>query len=117
MLVYNLNPSIRSTLFNYKQFLLHQDIDEFLKYPNSIKCCCNKYQKSIINIHCSHIITGNPNIVNNERFHQLISKGPKCRPPKQIFFEEARKEIQIGIDQFIEKISNDKLTHKNHFSE
>ena len=38
MVVYNLNPSITMTLFNYKQFVLHVDIDEFLKYPNSIKC-------------------------------------------------------------------------------
>ena len=37
MVVYNLNPSITLTLFNYKQFVLHLDIDEFLKYPNLIK--------------------------------------------------------------------------------
>ena len=43
MVVYNLNPPIRSTMFNYKQFVLHLNTDEFLKDPNSIKCCCNKY--------------------------------------------------------------------------
>ena len=48
---------------------------------------------------------------------QLISKGPKYQEPKQICFEEACKEIQTGIDQFVEKISNDKDIHKNHFSE
>ena len=31
MVVHNLNASIRSTLFNYKQFVLHLKIDEFLK--------------------------------------------------------------------------------------
>ena len=46
-----------------------------------------------------------------------LSKGPKYRELKQIFFEEAREEIQTGIDQFIETISNDKGIHKNHFSE
>ena len=30
---------------------------------------------------------------------------------------EAREEIQTGIDQFIEKISNDKSIHKKHVSE
>lgn len=30
--VYNLNFSIRTTLFNYKQFVLHFKIDEFLKH-------------------------------------------------------------------------------------
>ena len=77
MVVYNLNPSITLTHFNYNQFVLHADIDEFLKYPNSIKCCCDKYDNSFINNHYSHIITGNLNIVNNDRLCQLISKGPK----------------------------------------
>ena len=57
MVVYNLNPSVRSTFFNYKQFVLHLNIDEFLKDPNSIKCCYNKYDKSFINNHYGHIIT------------------------------------------------------------
>ena len=114
MVFYNLNPSIRSTLFNYKQFVLHLNIDEFLKDPNSIKCCWNKYDKSFTNNHYGHIITGNLNIVNNERLHQLISKGPKYREPKQICFQEAYEEIQTGIHQFIEQISNVKAIHKKH---
>ena len=58
MVVYNLNPSIRSILFNYKQFVLHLNTDEFLKKQDSIKCCCNKYDNSFINNHYGHIITG-----------------------------------------------------------
>ena len=65
----------------------------------------------------NHIIKGNLNIVNNEKLRQLISKGPKDREPKQICFEEAREEIQTGINQLTERISNDKDIHKNHFSE
>ena len=42
MVVYNLNFSIRSTLFNYKQFVLHLNTDEFLKDSNSIECFCKK---------------------------------------------------------------------------
>ena len=115
MVVYNLNPSIRSTFFNYKQFVLYLNVDEFLKDPNSIQFCCNKYDNSFINNHYGHNTTGNLNIFNNES--QLISKGPQYREPKQICFEEAREEIQTGIDQLIERISNDKGIHKNHFSE
>ena len=37
MVLYNLNS--RSTLFNYKQFTLDLNVAEFLKDPNSIKCC------------------------------------------------------------------------------
>ena len=104
MVVYNPNPSIISTLFNCKQFVLHLNIDEFLKDANSIKCCCNKYDNFFINNHYGHIITGNLNIVNNERIRRLISKSPMYQEPKQICFEEAREEIQTGIDQFIERI-------------
>ena len=75
MALYHLNSSIRLTLFNYKQLLLHLNIDEFLKGPNSIKCCCNKCN-SFINNHYRHIITEDLNTVNNERLCQLISKGP-----------------------------------------
>ena len=84
IVVYFLNPPIRSTLFDYKQFPLHLNIYEFLKDPNSIKCYCNKYGNSFINNHYGHIIAGKLNIVNNESLHQLISKGPKFREPKQI---------------------------------
>ena len=107
--------SIRSTLFNYNKFVLHLNIDEFLKDPTLIKCCCNKYNNSFINNHYDHVITGTLNIVNNEKLRQPISKGQKYQEPKQICFEEAREEIQTGIDQFLEKISNDKGIHKNHF--
>ena len=117
MVVYNLNPSVRLTLFNYKLFVLDLNMDEFFKDPNSIKCCSSKYDNSFINNQYGHIMTGNLDIVNNERLCQLISKGPKYREPKQICFEEAREEIQTGIDQFIERMSNDKSIHKNHFSE
>ena len=115
MAVYNLNLSVRSNLFNYKPFVLHLYIDEFLKDPTSMKCCSNKYDNSFINNHYSHIITGNLNIVNNERLRQLIFNGLKYGELKQICFEKAREEIQTGIDLFIDKISNDKDIHKNHF--
>ena len=105
------------TLFNYKQFVLHLNVDEVLKEPNSTKCYGNKYDNSFTNNHFGHIITGDLNIANNERLLQLISKGPKYREPKQICFEEAREEIQAGTDKFNERISNDKGIYKNHFSE
>ena len=117
MVVYNLNPSIRSTLFKYKQFVLHLHIDEFLKSSKSIKDCCNKYDNSFTNNHYGHIISESLNIVNNERHCQLISKAPKYQGQKESCFEEAPEEIQTVNDQFIERILNDKDSNKNHFSE
>ena len=59
--VHNLNPSFESTLFNYKEFALPLNINEFLKDAN-FKCCCNKYNNSFINNHYGHSVTGNRNI-------------------------------------------------------
>ena len=84
MVVYNLNSSIRSTLFNYKQLLLQLDIDEFLKDPNSVQCCCNKYYNYFINNHFGHILTGNLNIVNNERLCKLMPKSPSIENRNKI---------------------------------
>ena len=97
MVVYNLNPSIRSILFNYKQFVLHLNIDEFLKDPNSIKCCCNKYDNSFINNHYGHIIIGNLNIVSNERLHQLISKDPKYENQNKFDLRKLKKKYKLVL--------------------
>ena len=59
--VHNLNPSFESTLFNYKEFALPLNINEFLKDAN-FKRCCNKYNNSFINNHYGHSVTGNRNI-------------------------------------------------------
>ena len=87
MVLSNLNPSVRSTLFNSKQFVLHLNIDKFLKDPNPIKCCYNKHDNSFINDHYGHIITGNLNVVNNEGFYQVIFiQTPKVSRTKTNFF-------------------------------
>ena len=112
-------PSIRSTLFRYKKFVLRLNIDEFLKDLTSIKCCCNKNDNSIVKNHYDHTITGNLNIVNNEKLGPLIVSRSvkKLKEPKQISFEITCQERQTGIDQFIDRTSNKKDIHKNHFSE
>lgn len=46
MTVYNINPFIRSTVSDCKQFAVHLRIDDFLKEPASIKGCSNKYKNS-----------------------------------------------------------------------
>ena len=95
--------------------MLHLSFDEFPKDPNLIKYCCNKYDHFFINNKYGHNTTGNWNIVDNERLPQLISKGRKYRELKQICFEEAREEIQADVDQFIERISNDKGSRRTIF--
>ena len=80
------NPSIRSTLFNYKQFVLHLNVDEFVKDANSITCSCNKYDTSFTNNHYGHIITGNLNIVNNGGASSTHIQRPKISRSKTNLF-------------------------------
>ena len=48
----------------------------------------------------------------------FVNSYPKTQNiEKQICFEWACERIQAGIDQFIERISNGKTIHKNHFPE
>ena len=79
MVACNLNPSIRSHLLNYKQFILQINISEFLKEPDSVKCCCNKYSNNFVKNYYGHTITGDFNIVTNEKTGELIFKGSKYR--------------------------------------
>lgn len=44
----------------------------------------------------------------NDKLCQLITKVPKYRETKPIQIGEAGEEIQTDIDQFIEKIPNEK---------
>ena len=62
-------------------------------------------------------MTGYQNIINIGWLCQHIPKGLKCRETKQICFEEARKEMQTGIEPLIERMSNGKGIHNNHCSE
>ena len=115
MVVYNLILSIRSTLFNYKQFVLHLNIGKFLKDSNSIKCCCNKYDHSFIIITVmlyqgTSILLIIRDFVNSYPKIESIANQKNC-------FEKARHEMQNGIYQFTGRISNEKVIHENHLSE
>lgn len=51
----------------------------------------------------------------NDKLCQLITKGPKYRETKPIQIGEAREEIQTDIDQFIERIPNEKRYSQEPF--
>lgn len=98
MVVYDLNPFVRSGLSNYKQFVLQLSISKLHKDTNSVKCCCSKYNISFVNNDYGHIKTGKLNIINDEKLRQLITKVQRYRAAKQINIEVACEEIHIGIN-------------------
>ena len=67
--------------------------------------------KTLIQLN-SAVITqqGNLILINNKNLCRLISKGSKYRESEQICFEEGREEIATIMDQFIDRISNDKAS-------
>ena len=51
----------------------------------------------------------------NDKLCQLITKGPKYREIKPIQIGQAREEIQTDVDQFIERIPNEKRYSQEPF--
>ena len=65
MVVYKLTDTIRSKLFNYKDFVQSLDVDLFLSDNNIPPCECEN--SPFVNSHHNHIITGDLSIVQDEK--------------------------------------------------
>ena len=99
MVVYNLTNTIRSKIFNYKGFVQSLDVDTYLRDDTILPCECD--HSTFANVHHGHIVTGNLDIVQNEKLHRLLSKGPKYREPKIFSYAKAKDSIVLGIDECI----------------
>ena len=108
MIVYSLAQPIRSRILNYKKFVSELNLDSFNANKNSVKCCCSQYDKKFLNNDRNHILTGNLQIIKNNKLRKLFSKGPKYREPAKIDFESARESIKSGIENFIKNLSETK---------
>ena len=97
--VYQLTNTIRSKLFNYKEFVQSIDIDAFLADQSSLPCDCD--QSSFLNHDHGHIVTGDLNIITDLNLRNLISKGPKYREPLPFSCVKAKSEILAGLDNCI----------------
>ena len=117
MVVYSLNQSIRSKIFNYKDFVSSLDLHSFVNDNSCIECCCSEFDPSFVDNHHGHILTGNLSIVTNSKLRKLLSKGPKYREPVYICWDKAKKEITEGLDNYIDKLATDKGVTKMYFME
>ena len=117
MIVYTLNQPIRSKIFNYNDFIKSLDLNEFVNDNASIKCSCKEFNSTFINDHFGHIVTGDLNVVDNFKLRNILFKGPKYREPVEIDWKEARDQIKLGLEEYLDKFSNDKGLDKSCFSE
>ena len=56
-----------------------QQIDFNSLSQNPLTCTCSGSQ--FLYAPCGHVVTGDPNIVRNEKLRDLLRKGPKVREP------------------------------------
>ena len=112
VVVYTLKPSIRSKIFNYKNFISDITVsDDLSTYP----CFCNG--SSFVDKDHGHIVTGDLRIVQNNKLRKIFVKGPKYREPSLIDFEKAKDCIDKGLSEFIKLSSNKFKIDKGELSE
>ena len=111
--VYQLSDTIRSKLFNYKEFVQTLDVDSFIANPGILPCDCD--QSPFVNHDHGHIISGDLNIVSDQKLRSLIAKGPKYREPQPFSCHQAKSDIIKGIDDCIDTWSNKSETSKSAF--
>ena len=98
--IYHLTDTIRSKLFNYKEFVQTFDVDAFLADNSVLPCDCDN--SSFTNHDHGHIISGDLNIVSDVKLRNLLSKGPKYREPLPFSCEKAKEDIILGLNSCIE---------------
>ena len=105
MVVYSLSETTRSKILNYKKFVTKElDLDAFSKDSNSISCNCSNYSDDFIDPNRGHVLTGNLQIINNNKLRKLISKGPKFREPCKIDWNIAKDIIREGVEDYLKTL-------------
>ena len=102
--VYQLTDTIRSKLFNYKEFVQSIDVDAFLADNSILPCDCE--HSSFVNGHHGHVMSGDLNIVQDRKLRTLLAKGPKYREPLPFSCDRAKDEILVGLDACIDSWSS-----------
>ena len=106
MVVYSLSETTRSKILNYKKFVTKElDLDAFSKDLNSISCNCSNYSKDFIDPNRGHVLTGNLQIINNNKLRKLISKGPKFFEPCKIDWNTAKDIIREGVEDYLKTLN------------
>ena len=103
MVVSNLNPSIKSTLFNYRQFVRHLNTDKFLEDPNSIKYFCNKYDNFFVNNNYGHIITGNYMLLMMRGFVNSYPKTQSIENQSKFVLRKLVKKYELVLINLLNK--------------
>ena len=90
--VYTLTKTIRSKIFNHKEFIKTLDTKDILDNMNNLPCNCTT--SPFTDPNHGHIVSGDIRIVQNNKLRKLLWEGPKYREPVSINFSNCKSEIK-----------------------
>ena len=85
-------PTLRSKIFNHKEFIKTLDTKDILENMNNLSCNCTT--SPFTDANHGHIVSGDICIVQNNKLRKLLCKGPKYREPVSIHFSNCKTEIK-----------------------
>ena len=96
--VYTLTKTIRSKIFNHKEFIKTLDTKDILDNMNNLPCNCTT--SPFPDPNHGHIVSGDIRIVQNNKLRKLLCKGPKYREPVSINLSNCKTEIKNSLTKF-----------------
>ena len=96
--VHTLNKTIRSKIFNHKEFIKTLDTKDILENINNLPCNCTTSPFTDANY--GHIATGDIHIVQNNKLRKLLCKGSKYREPVSVNFSNCKTEMKNSLTKF-----------------
>jgi hypothetical protein len=103
-IIYNLTPTIRSKIFNYRETVNAIDINDQLTYGTNLPSC-DCHNSPFIDADHGHIMTGDLRIIENQHLRKLISKGPNYREPRSINWNKCKEAVENGTDTYANTLS------------
>ena len=96
--VYTLTKTIRSKIFNHKEFIKTLDTKDILDNMNKLPGNCTT--SPFIDASHEHIVSGDICIAQNNKLRKLLCKGPKYREAVSINFSNCKTEIKNSLTKF-----------------
>ena len=93
--VYTLTKTIRSKIFNHKEFIKTLDTKDILDDMSNLPGNCTT--SPFTDLNHGHVVTGDISTVQNNKLTKLLYKGPKYREPVSINFLICKTEIKNSL--------------------
>ena len=97
MIVYKYTRPIRNKIVNYRQTVQEADFEQWQNNEDRCECHNSPFKDEFHN----HVITGDLSIVKNIQLRDILRKGPNYREPRTLDWRIVKKEINIGLSNFI----------------